>query len=72
MRKIAGLALVRRCQRAILFEGSRVARRQEAGTRLFERAVTTITDTAVCINTPCAVARRAEAAELRRNRRAVD
>jgi len=67
--QIADLVLERRCHRAIFFEDPHVARQHEADIQLLERAVTTVTDTAVCITTPRLAARWAEAAELRRNRR---
>ncbi|MBD8897536.1 methylglyoxal synthase [Rhodanobacter sp. DHG33] len=66
--QIADLVLERRCHRAIFFEDPHVARQHEADIQLLERAVTTLTDVAVCITTPRVAARWAEAAELRRNR----
>ncbi|HEX7749562.1 MAG TPA: methylglyoxal synthase [Bordetella sp.] len=68
--QIADLVLERRCHRAIFFEDPHVARQHEADIQLLERAVTTVTDTAVCITTPRVAARWAEAVELRRGRRA--
>lgn len=68
--QIADLVLGRRCQRAIFFEDPHVARQHEADIQLLERAVTTVTDVAVCITTPRVAARWAEAVELRRERRA--
>jgi methylglyoxal synthase len=68
--QIADLVLERRCQRAIFFEDPHVARQHEADIQLLERAVTTVTDAAVCITTPRVAARWAEAAELRRGRKA--
>ncbi|HKR77061.1 MAG TPA: methylglyoxal synthase [Rhodanobacter sp.] len=70
--QIADLVLERRCHRAIFFEDPHVARQHEADIQLLERAVTTVTDTAVCITTPRLAARWAEAVELRRNRRVGD
>ena len=67
--QIADLVLERRCHRAIFFEDPHVARQHEADIQLLERAVTTVTDVAVCITTPRVAARWAEAAELRRKRR---
>ena len=54
--QIADLVLERRCQRAIFFEDPHVARQHEADIQLLERAVTTVTDDAVCVTSP-AVAR---------------
>lgn len=63
--QIADLVLTRRCQRAIFFEDPHVARQHEADIQLLERAVTTVTDIAVCITSPKVAARWAAAA-LRR------
>lgn len=63
--QIADLVLERRCQRAIFFEDPHVARQHEADIQLLERAVTTVTDEAVCITSPIVAARWAEAARLR-------
>ena len=63
--QIADLVLERRCQRAIFFEDPHVARQHEADIQLLERAVTTVTDEAVCITSPVVAARWAEAARLR-------
>jgi len=54
-----------RCQRAIFFEDPHVARQHEADIQLLERAVTTVTDQAVCITAPRVAARWAAAAALR-------
>ena len=70
--QIADLVLERRCHRAIFFEDPHVARQHEADIQLLERAVTTLTDTAVCITTPRLAARWAEAVVLRRRRQAID
>ena len=64
--QIADLVLERRCQRAIFFEDPHVARQHEADIQLLERAVTTVTDEAVCITSPVVAARWAEAARLRK------
>lgn len=66
--QIADLVLERRCQRAIFFEDPHVARQHEADIQLLERAVTTLTDVAMCITTPRVAARWVEAVELRRSR----
>ena len=63
--QIADLVLERQCQRAVFFEDPHVARQHEADIQLLERAVTTVTDTAVCITSP-AVASRWVAAARRR------
>lgn len=63
--QIADLVLERRCQRAVFFEDPHVARQHEADIQLLERAVTTVTDEAVCITSP-AVASRWVAAVRRR------
>jgi methylglyoxal synthase len=55
--QIADRVLERRCQRVIFFEDPHVARQHEADIQLLERAVTTVTDEAVC-TTSLAVARR--------------
>ena len=55
--QIADLVLERRCHRAVFFEDPHVARQHEADIQLLERAVTTVTDEAVC-TTSLAVARR--------------
>jgi len=70
--QIADLVLGRRCQRVVFFEDPHVARQHEADIQLLERAVTTITDAAVCITTPRLAARWAEAVVLRRNWRVAD
>lgn len=61
--QIADLVLQRCCHRAIFLEDPHVARQHEADIQLLERAMTTVTDTAVCITTPRLAARWAEAAE---------
>ena len=67
--QIADLVLERRCQRAIFFEDPHVARQHEADIQLLERAVTTVTDVAVCSTSPVVAQRWAEAAALRAKRR---
>lgn len=64
--QIADRVLEHRCQRAIFFEDPHVARQHEADIQLLERAVTTVTDEAVCITAPNIAARWAQAAVLRR------
>ena len=66
--QIADLVLERRCQRAIFFEDPHVARQHEADIQLLERAVTTVTDDAVCMTSP-AVAQRWAMAAMARVRR---
>lgn len=63
--QIADQVLEGRCQRAIFFEDPHVARQHEADIQLLERAVTTVTDQAVCITAPRVAARWAQAATLR-------
>lgn len=63
--QIADLVLERQCQRAVFFEDPHVARQHEADIQLLERAVTTVTDTAVCMTSP-EVATRWVAAVQRR------
>jgi methylglyoxal synthase len=63
--QIADLVLERRCQRAIFFEDPHVARQHEADIQLLERAVTTLTDAAVCITSPRVAVRWAEAVRKR-------
>jgi methylglyoxal synthase len=63
--QIADLVLEGRCHRAIFFEDPHVARQHEADIQLLERAVTTVTDHAVCITSPAIAARWATAAALR-------
>ncbi|MGO4221402.1 methylglyoxal synthase [Lysobacter sp. TAF61] len=67
--QIADLVLERRCQRAIFFEDPHVARQHEADIQLLERAVTTVTDEAVCITAPAVAQRWASAAADRARRR---
>ena len=63
--QIADLVLERRCPRAIFFGGPHVARQHEADIQLLERAVTTVTDEAVCIPSPAVAARWVAAARRR-------
>ncbi|MBJ7517296.1 MAG: methylglyoxal synthase [Stenotrophomonas sp.] len=63
--QIADQVLEGRCQRAVFFEDPHVARQHEADIQLLERAVTTVTDLAVCITSPRVAARWASAAALR-------
>lgn len=63
--QIADRVLEGRCQRAVFFEDPHVARQHEADIQLLERAVTTVTDTAVCITAPQVAERWAEAARRR-------
>ena len=63
--QIADRVLDGRCQRAIFFEDPHVARQHEADIQLLERAVTTVTDHAVCSTSPVVAQRWAEAALLR-------
>ncbi|HEY9130914.1 MAG TPA: methylglyoxal synthase [Dyella sp.] len=63
--QIADLVLERRCQRAIFFEDPHVARQHEADIQLLERAVTTLTDDAVCMTSPRVAVRWAEAVRKR-------
>lgn len=63
--QIADRVLEGRCQRAIFFEDPHVARQHEADIQLLERAVTTVTDSAVCITAPRVAERWAVAATLR-------
>jgi methylglyoxal synthase len=63
--QIADLVLQGRCQRAIFFEDPHVARQHEADIQLLERAVTTVSDLAVCTTTPVVARRWAEAATRR-------
>jgi methylglyoxal synthase len=65
--QIAALVLERRCQRAIFFEDPHVARQHEADIQLLERAVTTVTDGAVCMTSPRVAARWADAVRKRAN-----
>jgi methylglyoxal synthase len=67
--QIADLVLQRRCQRAIFFEDPHVARQHEADIQLLERAVTTVTDEAVCMTSPRVAAEWATAAQKRRDGR---
>jgi methylglyoxal synthase len=67
--QIADLVLERRCQRAIFFEDPHVARQHEADIQLLERAVTTVTDEAVCMTSPRVAARWADATRRRAARR---
>lgn len=63
--QIADRVLEGRCQRAVFFEDPHVARQHEADIQLLERAVTTVTDRAVCITAPQVAERWAEAARRR-------
>lgn len=63
--QIADLVLEHRCQRAIFFEDPHVPRQHEADIQLLERAVTTVTDEAVCMTSPRVAARWAQAVGLR-------
>ncbi|GHH60166.1 methylglyoxal synthase [[Pseudomonas] boreopolis] len=66
--QIADRVLEKDCQRAVFFEDPHVARQHEADIQLLERAVTTVTDHAVCITSPAVAARWAKAVQLRRER----
>ncbi|GLQ47498.1 methylglyoxal synthase [Dyella lipolytica] len=68
--QIADLVLERRCQRAIFFEDPHVARQHEADIQLLERAVTTVTDEAVCMTSPRVATRWAVAVQRRAAHRA--
>jgi len=63
--QIADRVLEGRCQRAIFFEDPHVARQHEADIQLLERAVTTMTDEAICITSPTVAARWAAAVRKR-------
>ena len=63
--QIADLVLEGGCQRAIFYEDPHVPRQHEADIQLLERAVTTVTDAAMCITSPRVAARWAEAARRR-------
>jgi methylglyoxal synthase len=63
--QIADLVLERRCQRVLFFEDPHVARQHEADIQLLERAVTTVTDDAVCMTSPAVARRWAEAVRRR-------
>lgn len=63
--QIADRVLEGRCQRAVFFEYPHVARQHEADIQLLERAVTTVTDRAVCITAPQVAERWVEAARRR-------
>ena len=63
--QIADRVLEGRCQRAVFFEDPHVARQHEADIQLLERAVTTVTDTAVCITAPQVAERWIEAVRRR-------
>jgi len=66
--QIADRVLAGQCQRAIFFEDPHVARQHEADIQLLERAVTTVTDQAVCITAPRVADRWASAAARRASR----
>lgn len=63
--QIADRVLERRCQRVIFFEDPHVARQHEADIQLLERAVTTVTDEAVCMTSPVVARRWCVAAAMR-------
>lgn len=63
--QIADRVLQRRCQRVIFFEDPHVARQHEADIQLLERAVTTVTDDAVCMTSPTVAQRWCAAVTLR-------
>jgi methylglyoxal synthase len=67
--QIADRVLEHRCQRAIFFEDPHVARQHEADIQLLERAVTTVTDEAVCITAPGIASRWAHAVLMRQRAR---
>lgn len=67
--QIADLVLERRCQRVVFFEDPHVARQHEADIQLLERAVTTVTDDAVCVTSPTMAARWAEGVAKREMQR---
>jgi methylglyoxal synthase len=64
--QIADSVLERRCQRVIFFEDPHVARQHEADIQLLERAVTTVTNDAVCTTSPAVAQRWCAAVEKRR------
>jgi|UniRef100_UPI00260EF3AA methylglyoxal synthase len=64
--QIADLILNHRCQRVIFFEDPHVARQHEADIRLLERAVTTVTDEAICMTSPVVARHWTEAVARRR------
>ena len=64
--QIADRVLERRCQQVVFFEDPHVARQHEADIQLLERAVTTVTDDAVCATSP-AMATRWMAAVAKRH-----
>ncbi len=66
--QIADRILDHRCQRVIFFEDPHVARQHEADIRLLERAVTTVTDEAMCMTSPTVARRWTEAVALRQAR----
>ncbi|KAF1694189.1 methylglyoxal synthase [Pseudoxanthomonas koreensis] len=68
--QIADLVLERQCQRAVFFEDPHVARQHEADIQLLERAVTTVTDDAMCITSPVVAARWMDAVGRRARWRA--
>ena len=67
--QIADRVLEHRCQRVIFFEDPHVARQHEADIQLLERAVTTVTDEAVCMTSPVVARRWLVAVGLRASRR---
>lgn len=66
--QIADRVLERRCQRVVFFEDPHVARQHEADIQLLERAVTTVTDDAVCTTSPAVARRWLQAVALRAGR----
>ncbi|MCF7221773.1 methylglyoxal synthase [Marilutibacter chinensis] len=69
--QIADRVLERRCQRVVFFEDPHVARQHEADIQLLERAVTTVTDDAVCATSPAMATRWMQAVTKRRALRAL-
>lgn len=67
--QIADRVLEKRCQRVVFFEDPHVARQHEADIQLLERAVTTVTDDAVCTTSPAMAQRWAEGMAARTRRR---
>jgi len=66
--QIADRVLERRCQRVVFFEDPHVARQHEADIQLLERAVTTVTDDAVCTTSPAVAHRWLQAVTARAGR----
>jgi len=67
--QIADEVLEGHCQRAVFFEDPHVARQHEADIQLLERAVTTVTDHAVCITAPRVADRWATATAIRQRQK---